>query len=918
MRRFIESFVLVFFIFNGTLTFSQTVTGRIIDQKTQNPEPGVLVKLFPSDFTAFTNGSGVFRMLYVSPGIYTLKIDINGKSIIMREVEVGESDVNLGDIIAEIPELLASDDITLVDVFDLAGIENENDNFSSVLSAGRDPFINATAFNLSAGRFRPRGYFNEDADMIMNGMHMNNLDNGRILWTAWNGMNDVLRNRTNIVNLSHSDVTFGGVGGGTFIDLRASRQRQTKKVAYANSNRTFQHRLMGTYMTGLMKSGWAIAATASHTYGASGFIPGTGIQANSYFLSVDKVINEKHALNFVVFGAPQRRGRSTGAIQEMYDLSGSNYYNPNWGYQDGKVRSAREYLIHQPVAMLRHDWKISPKTEVMTTVGLQTGRFGSTRLDWYDAADPRPDYYRRLPSFAQNPEVKDALTELFTQNEAARQMDWAAMYAANASRDYTIENVNGLPGNNVRGKLAAYVLESENFDNNKLSFNSILNSTLNDKVQITAGLNIFKERVHYYRRLEDLLGADFYVDFNRFALRDFPQDNVAGQNDLRTPNRLVYEGDIFGHNYEIHNTRASAWGQVLYKLQKWDFVAGLNLAHQSFYRNGLAQVGIFPNNSLGKSEVNSFLNYGIKGIATYKLDGRNYFVLSASQRTRPPLANESYLSPRTRDQVVPNLTNETITAFDVSYLARYTRFKARISAFYTQFNDRIESSPFYHEQFQTFVNYAMTDIDRLHTGIEFGMEYNINSKMNVTFAGNVGDYFHTNRPKASITRDNSAEDVVKDRLIYVENYYWSGTPQVAGTVGMGYFSRKYWSWNINVNGFSKNYLSFNPDRRTAIALESLSPTENAETISKIIDQERLPDAITVDFSVGKSHRLKNGSFIRVNLNVGNILNNTNFRSGGFEQLRYDFESLNPDRFPPRYFYAFGLNYNLNVVYEFPR
>jgi hypothetical protein len=108
------------------------------------------------------------------------------------------------------------------------------------------------------------------------------------------------------------------------------------------------------------------------------------------------------------------------------------------------------------------------------------------------------------------------------------------------------------------------------------------------------------------------------------------------------------------------------------------------------------------------------------------MNGRNYFVLSGSQRTRPPLANESYLSPRTRDQVVPSLTNETITAFDVSYLARYTRFKARVSAFYTQFNDRIDSSPFYHEQFQTFVNYVMTDIDRLHTGIEFGMEYNIN------------------------------------------------------------------------------------------------------------------------------------------------------------------------------------------------
>lgn len=912
------------YIFSGMMFFcstwilAQTITGRVLDQKTQKPEPGVLITLVPGDNSAYSNGTGAFRLLFVAPGTYTLKMDIQGKSRIIREIEVGEKDINLGDIMIEVPEVLTTNDITLIDVFDLSGIENENDNFSSVLSAGRDPFINATAFNLSAGRFRPRGYFNEDADMMMNGMHMNNLDNGRILWSAWNGMNDVLRNRTNIVNMSHSDVTFGGVGGGTFIDLRASRQRQTRKITYAHSNRTFQHRVMGTYMTGLMKNGWAVAATASHTYGSSGYIPGTGIQANSYFLSVDKILNDKHALNVVVFGSPQRRGRSTGAIQEMYDLSGSNYYNPNWGYQDGEVRSAREYLIHQPVAMIRHDWKISKKTEIMTTLGVQTGRFGSTRLDWYDASDPRPDYYRRLPSFANNPETKNYLVTYFTENEAARQIDWAALYSANANRDYTIFDVDGIPGNNVRGKLAAYVLESENFDNEKLSFNTVLNSELSEKIQITGGLNVFKEKVHYYRRLEDLLGADFYIDFNRFALRDFPQDNVAGQNDLQRPNRLVYEGDTYGHNYEIHNLRAQTWGQILYKLRRWDLMAALSLAHQTYYRNGLAQVGIFPDNSLGKSKVNEFWNYGIKGVATYKVNGRNYFILSGSQRTRPPLANESYLSPRTRDQVAPNLTNETITAFDVSYLARYTKFKARISAFYTQFNDRIENSPFYHEEFQTFVNYLLTDVDRLHTGIEFGMEYKVNSKIDVTFAGNLGDYYYTGRPKASITRDNSAEDVVQNRIIYVENYYWSGTPQVAGTLGVGYFSAKYWRWNLNINGFSKNYLSFNPDRRTAKALETLFPGEDAATISKIIDQERLPDAVTVDFSVGKSVRFRNGSFLRVNLNVGNILNNTNFRSGGFEQLRYDFESVNPDRFPPRYFYAFGLNYNLNIVYEFPR
>lgn len=97
-------------------------------------------------------------------------------------------------------------------------------------------------------------------------------------------------------------------------------------------------------------------------------------------------------------------------------------------------------------------------------------------------------------------------------------------------------------------------------------------------------------------------------------------------------------------------------------------------------------------------------------------------------------------------------------------------------------------------------------------------------------------------------------------------------------------------FDINVNGFSKNYLSFNPDRRTAEAVKTINPTEQNELYLSVIQQERLPDGITVDFSMGKSTKLKDGSYLRINLNAGNILNNTKFISGGFEQLRFDYET----------------------------
>jgi len=918
IRRAKLILVLFFICFNVFLTVGQTVTGKLVDPQSQTPLAGLLLVLENTALQAYTNGTGAFKFENVKAGTYNLIAKVNNQLIIVSTFSSDDKGLDLGLLNFTPPTAIVADDISIVDVSDLAGIEAENDNYSSALSAGRDPFVNATTFNLSAGRFRPRGYFNEDSEMFMNGMVMNDQDDGRVLWTAWNGLNDMIRSRSNLVNLNESDYTFGGIGGATFIDLRASSIRNEKKVTYALSNRTFQHRLMGSYATGMMQNGWAIAASASHSYANQGYVKGTYMQGNSYFLSVDRKLNEKHLLNFVVFGSPQKRGRSSGAIQEMYDLADDNYYNPNWGYQDGKVRNSREYIIHQPVTMLRHDWKISSRTNLMTTVGYQFGNYGSTRLDWYDAPDPRPDYYRKLPSYALDQTNKDRVTAFYKESEENRQLNWNALYEANATRDYTILNVNGIEGNNVSGKLAAYVQESENYDNKKFNFNSVLNTALSSKLSLTAGLQYLAENVRYYRRLEDLLGADFYVDFNRFALRDFPTNPNAGQNDLNRPNRLVNVGDIYGHNYNINNTRALVWGQLALKTDHFDYFAALSLARQSFYREGFTKVGLFPDNSFGKSEVQQFFNYGAKGGVTYKLNGRNYFAFNGSYRTRAPFANEAYVSPRVRDQIASNITNEKITSFDFSYLARFSKVKARVSLFYSDFKDKITNDVFYHEEFQTFVNYLTTNIDRRHMGVELGIEYNLTSKISLTGAASVGEYFHTSRPLVTISRDNSAEDFVKDRVVYIENFYVTGSPQIAGTVGVRYQSTKYWNFNLNVNGFAKNYLPFNPDRRTEEAVKDVYKYGENTLFSKIVDQEKLPDAFTVDFSVGKSYRFKDGAFLRVNLNMGNILNNTNFRTGGFEQLRYDIENKNVDKFPPRYFYAYGLNYNLNIAYVFPR
>jgi hypothetical protein len=897
--------------------FGQQISGRLINETSSEPLPGILITLSPGTRTVYTNGVGIFRIMNVSPGIYDLKVSNGEANVSIAQVVVSDSDVALNDISVNfIQSFVPVSEITVIDITDLSGIEGENDNFSSLLTAGRDAFSNAAAFNLSAGRFRPRGYFNEDSEILMNGMPMNDQDDGRVLWTSWSGLNDVVRAQTLTLNLASNDYMFGGVGGGTFIDLRATSQRLGTRFSYSTSNRSYQHRWMLTHSTGMMKNGWALTGSVSHRYADRGYVEGTYLQGTSYFLSVDRKLNSNHTLNAVIFGAPQRRGRSTGSVQEMYDLLGDNYYNPNWGLQNGEVRNSREYRINQPVAMLRHDWKIGNKTSIMSTVGIQWGKFGSTRLDWYEAPDPRPDYYRRLPSFATNDETASLIGDAFKNNIDVRQVDWAGMYAANQTRLTTVENANGIPGNNVTGKLAAYIVEEEHFDNQKINFNSIFNTALSSNITLTGGVQYLSEKVNNYRRVDDLLGADFYIDFNRFALRDFPNNNDAIQNDLDNPNRILREGDIFGYNFDIVTNRSSAWTQAVWLGSRIDFYAAVNVASQSFFRRGYTRIGIFPESSLGDSEKQNFFNYGLKAGATYKINGRNYLVANGSYRTRAPFAREAFVSPRTRDQVVDNLTNEKITAGEVSYVMRYPRLKGRISAFYTEYKDQISSNVFYHDEERTFVNYVMNGINKRHTGVEAGFEYKLNTAFSLIFAGSAGEYFYTSRPTATIARDNSSEALVTDRTVYINNYYVPGTPQTAGTLGINYNSKKFWFVNVNFNVFGNTWLDFNPDRRTQAGVESVNPQEQSDLFNRIIAQEKLDGAYTIDIFGGKSWRIKRKYFLNLNLSVSNILNNTSFITGGFEQLRFDYQDKNVDRFPPRYFYAFGTNFNMNIALRF--
>ena len=918
-----RAFICVLIALPHLIWSQQQISGTLRDADSKLGLSDVIVAINTLELVTVTDKDGAFNLSDVPAGTHELSFTGAQFVLLKMEIEVTDRNLNLGTV-ELVPESGATDEgnpedyiptITLSDE-DLEQ-ETDNQNISGILSASRDVFVSAAAFTFGPMRFRIRGYDSENTELIFNGVPMNDLESGRLFWSAWGGLNDVTRNRDTDVGLFEIPYTFGGVGGATSVDTRASMQRKQVRLSASVSNRSYQYRLMGTYSTGMMSNGWAISASASRRWADEGYIEGTFYDGYSYFLSVDRKLGDNHMLNFTGFGAPTRRGRSAASTQEMYDIAGSNYYNPNWGYQNGEKRNARVAEQHQPIFILRHDWTLTNKATITTAVSYQTGRNGSTALDWFDAPDPRPDYYRYLPSFFERNDEDQAasiITERL-QDENNRQLNWAEMYEANELSSLT-DKFDYLLGEGApAGKWSQYIIEDRRYDNTRANFYSNYQHAINENFALHAGLSYQYQKVENFREVVDLLGGDFYVNVDRFAIRDSISNLDAQQNNLENPSEILRVGDRLGHDYETHVQKGNAWVQGLFTLRKVDFFLGASLTNTRFWRQGNFRNGRFPDNSFGKSEVQNFTNYAAKGGLTYKINGRNYLYANGMYQTRAPFYRNAYISPRTRDQLLPNLTDETIYGGEAGYIVRAPKIKARFTGYYTQFQDQVRVLRFYSDFSRAFGNYILSGVDKQHLGAEVAIEAKISPRFTLSGVAAIGEYQYNSRQTGNIFLDN-VEDLSRDTedfTIYTKNLHIAGMPQRAYTFGINYNDPKYWFANLNFNYFDRVWIDFSPERRIAENLIGIDPA--SDQYRSIVEQELSNSAFTLDFFGGKSFKFGR-NFLYLNLGVSNILDKQDFRTGGFEQLRFDARDRDVNAFPSRYYYSFGRNYFFNISYRY--
>ena len=812
---------------------------------------------------------------------------------------------------------------------DLGGANLQSQDINALLGSSRDIFMQAVAMHFTVDRFRYRGYLTDNMTVMMNGVRLNSLETGVAGFSTFGGMNDVMRFMDQKTGLGSSRSSFGDVGGFFNLNVYASTFRKGIRVTYSEGNRIFKQRATLTYSTGLLKSGWAFSFSGTARYAAQGYVPGTWFQGFGFYAGADKKTSDRNTLALTLFGAPITQARQAYATDEAYALTGDLHYNPNWGYQNGVARNGVISKTNVPTLILTDKWEINDHSRLTASIYGSYGRTSLTGGNYFGINNPSPDYYKWMPSYYApnssdaNPAQYAASTQAWQNNTVnpatgftAQQINWDQFYQINSNNWQTTTKVDGVTGANYFGRRSLIIEEEKRQDVRNSGYNAIYNTRLSNDIYITAGTNGAISNTRYYKVVNDLLGGDYWLDYNQFG-NSLTPNPLAIQNNINDPNKIIKQGDVFGYDYNINVNRFELWGQAEKTFRKFDLYLSATINNTSFYRAGHMVNGLFPSSaggpgtSGGNSALLDFLNYGVKGGITYKLDGHNFITVNAASITKPPLPSNAFVSPQTRNDELTGIGSEKILTGDISYNVRFRWLKGRVTYYYTQINNQAWHRSYYDDDFKTTINYAMTNLNQLNQGLELGLEGIVTKRVSIIAAVGYGSYLYTNDPSATITANNTTQLLASDRTVYFKNYHVGGAPESASSLGVRYTGKKRWYAGVYYNYFANNYVTISPDRRTDEALSRYVTTD--PQVNQLLNQEKLTNAYTIDFMGGKSFSFKNRYGLNLNLMVNNLTNNI-FKTSGEEQLRHD--DINDVKFPNKYVYSFGLTFMLSAAFTF--
>lgn len=653
--------------------------------------------------------------------------------------------------------------------------------------------------------------------------------------------------------------------------------------------------------------GWSLAATLSGRTGRDLHIEGVYTNGIDAGFSLAKRWRGRHKVALTALLSPSERGLRSSSSQEAFRLTGNTYYNPSWGFQAGKMRNANVRRTMIPVVVASYEARVAEHTELKVALGAEVGRGGYSSLTWFDAQTPMPDNYRYMPSYYASTVVADEVHQAWLDCDPRyTQIDWDELFHINR----------------MGGGRAVYAVEERVERVTDIDFRASGTTRLSDAVMLRYGVAYTFERSRNYKQMSDLLGSEYVVDIDYFLVDDQTFNNRL-QNDLRNPNRRIVEGDRYGYDYALMRSCVGVNGGVGWRTDRAYLDFDLSIGNERIYRNGYYEKELFAgSNSFGRSRVVRFMPYVVRLSAGYAFSPKQSLALSAAVQSKAPSAENIFLQSHYNNRIIDSPNPATDFSAEVNYRLHTKVFDLDATLFAALSRGGVRVAHYYDDLAATYSDMVVSEISQLRTGVELVASARFARHWSTSLAVTAGYYGYAKDARVSLYADSDNSVICNLAQARMGGVRLGNAPQVALSAEMLYLNRG-WVVRLTATYAGLRYVEAEPMRRTDRVTHQGSVSE--EIFSRFTQQERLPDAVSVDAALSKSFALRRGadrgdSRLVVSLTVRNLLGSKNMLYAGRESLRIRRSTIAGEYlyepFPTRYTYAYPRTYYLALTYKF--
>ncbi len=784
------------------------------------------------------------------------------------------------------------------------------------------PGIYATGQGGGAGdsRINIRGFDQRNTAVMINGVPVNDMENGWVYWSNWDGLGDVTSSIQVQRGLGASKLAISSVGGTLNVITDAAAQKTGLKLKTEYGSGNF---LKGTVIanTGLINNQFAASLALVRKVG-DGLVEKTWTHAYAYYGAFSYQVNDDHKFELFAIGAPQMHGQRSykeGIWQFDYETAQDEGIKSKpdqvFGYkgrsQDNDVDDAEENILYSsnwgPVSE-----SVLPNGEIEEYYALWTPDGSTKTRSVSDFADDDA-YIMERQNFYHKPQINlnwtgrinDSLTLTnvlyYSQGiggGSGPYGDGLYKYGTDDFGNINFDAVYTKNSNNIVKGGPSGLAESFTIIRNSVNqhtwIGDILTATykFSDKLTGTGGIDWRTYTGEHWREVRNLLGGDYFV-------------NTSDKNQTSKYKQL-------GDKVAYHNDGKVNWlglfGQANLALDDLSIFGSGSISLTNYERIDYFLKRSNPDEPM-TATADAIPGFTAKGGANYNLsENLNVYGISGFLSKAPNFDGVFHYD----NSLYENITNEKVITTDIGIGYTQSKILVNANAYLTTWLDRTWPTsarfPSADGQEETY-RYLLQGLNATHLGIELEGMGQLHEMLDVGAMLSIGNYTWGNNVEAEFAPEDLSVAPEKTEL-FIKGLKVGNIPQITGSLMATVKPVSGAYINFVFKTFMEHYAEFNPADRTDPA-DLDEDGDNKQSY-------KLPNYSLLDLHFG--YRLAEMSGVAVSLN-GHVFNllDAKYISDADDNDRYsafDDELMNHDAASAGVYFGLPRRFNLSLTIEY--